>query len=120
MKEYQEIFASAARTATTSATIACKSRAGLFFINITAVTGSPSIVFTISGVDPIAGDTYTILASAAKTGTGKTILRVSENIAASANLIAQDMLPAALKITATHGTADSVTYSMGFIGVGDD
>lgn len=115
-KEHQPIFASAARTATSSATIACESGEGLFFIDVTAATATPSVVFTIAGVSP-SGVAYTILASAAITGVGMTVLRVSPQLTAAANTIAKDLLPAALKITATHADTDSITYSMSFVGV---
>jgi hypothetical protein len=115
-KEFQPIFGSTARTATDSKTIACNKSSGLFFINVTAITASPSVVFTIAGLDPIGSTTYTILTSAAITGTGLTVLRVSPHLTAAANTIAKDLLPQALKITATHGDADSITYSMSYIG----
>ena len=116
-KDYQPIFASAARTATSSATIVSAQASGVFYINVTAVSATPSVVFTIAGVDPISSATYTILASAAITGTGLTVLRVSPHLTAAANMIAQDLLPQALNITATHADADSITYSMSYIGM---
>lgn len=115
-KEHQQIFASAARTATVAATIAARSTQGLFFINVTAVTSTPSVVFTIAGVSPNGDVAYTILESAAITGTGLTVLRVSPHLTAAANTIAKDMLPSGLKITATHADTDSITYSMHFLG----
>lgn len=115
-KEYQPIFASAARTATSTATIAAGSCAGLFFINVTAAS-TPSVVFTINGVDPISGATYNILTSAAITATGLTVLRVHPALTAAANTIAKDMLPAAISVTATHANSNSITYSVSFIGV---
>lgn len=115
-KENQPIFASAARTATTSATISVESCEGLFFINVTAASATPSVVFTIAGLSPNGSAAYTILESAAITGTGLTVLRVSPQLTAAANTIAKDLLPAALKITATHADADSITYSMHFLG----
>jgi len=117
-KEHQPIFAGVSRTATESATIACESGQGLFFIDCTALTATGSIVFTIAGVSP-SGTAYTILTSAAITATGMTVLRVSPQLTAAANTIAKDMLPAALKITATHANGVAVTYSMSFIGVDD-
>ncbi len=114
--EHQIIFASAARTATTSATIPCNSAQGLFFINVSAVSATPSVTFTISGVSPAGDSTYTILASAAITGTGLTVLRVSPHLTAAANTIAKDILPSAIKVTATHADADSITYEMRFVG----
>lgn len=118
-KEFQPIFAKAARTATTSATISPESSSGLFYINVTAVSATPSVVFTIAGLDPVDSTEYTILASAAITGTGLTVLRVHPQLTAAANTIAKDVLPAALKITATHADADSITYSVSFIGTDD-
>lgn len=118
MKEHQKIFDSAARTATTTATIGVASCQGLFFINVTAATATPSVVFTIAGVSPNGSTAYTILESAAITGTGLTVLRVSPQLTAAANTIAKDMLPDSIKVTATHADTDSITYSMHFVGVG--
>ncbi len=116
-KEFQEVFPSEARTATSSKTMACGSQGGLFFINVTAASATPSVVFTVKGHDPISNTTYDILASVAITGTGLTVLRVHPDLTAAANTIAKDILPAAITVTATHGDADSITYSVGFIGV---
>lgn len=116
-KEFQEVFASAARTATVTQTMVCGSLGGLFFINVTAASATPSVVFTIKGHDPISGAAYTILASAAITGAGMTVLRVHPSLTAAANTIAKDVLPAAISIEAAHADTDSITYSVGFLGV---
>ena len=89
----------------------------LLFINATAAAATPSVVFTLQGVDPASDATYTILASAAITGVGQTILRVHPELTGATNTIAKDMLPHAMKLVATHGDADSITYSVGFVGV---
>lgn len=115
--QVEYIFPSAARTATDSQTVGCGSTGGLFFINVTAVTATPSVVFTIKGHDPVSSETYTILESAAITTTGLTVLRVHPSLTASANTIAKDILPASITVTATHGDTDSITYSVGFAGV---
>lgn len=116
-KEVQEIFASAARTATVSATISTRSSQGLIFIDVTAAAVTPSVVFTIAGVCPSEKSTeYTILTSAAITGTGLTVLRISPHLTAAANTIAKDILPQAIKVTATHADTDSITYSVYFVG----
>lgn len=118
-KELQTIFQKAARTATESATIPCESAQGLFFIDVSAASATPSVVFTIAGVAPTEkSTTYTVLESAAITGVGLTVLRVSPHLTAAANTIAKDILPAALKITATHADTDSITYQMTFVGMG--
>jgi voltage-gated potassium channel Kch len=116
-KESKVVYASAARTATSSVTMTTGCMSGLFIINVTAASATPSVVFTIAGVDPASDTVYTILASAAITGTGQTVLRINPDLTAAANTIAKDMLPQALKITAAHADADSITYSVGFLGV---
>lgn len=118
MKHSLNLFPSLARTATpTPATFNTPSRECLIFINVTAVTSTPSVVFTLSGTDPSSGTDYTILASAAIVGTGMTVLRVSENLTAAANTIAKDYLPDVLKLAPVHGNANSITYSVHFVGV---
>lgn len=109
------VYEAVARTATPTAEAfanphGCKHL--VVVIDVTAATGSPSVVFTIQGYDPVSGKTWTILASAAKTGTGTTVLRVTPTIAISANLIALDIVPAFLKIAPVHTGVDSITYSV--------
>ena len=116
-KDGQVLLESAARTATVSTVMTTDCKAGIFVIDVTAATATPSVVFTIAGVDPASDKTFTILTSAAITGTGTTVLRVGPELTAAANTIAKDYLPQAIKITATHADADSITYSLGFIGV---
>ena len=116
-KEHQLIFASAARTATTSATLPVESTGGLFFIDVTALTAGASLVFTIAGISPTgSASAYTILTSAAVTATGLTVLRVHPQLTAAANTIAKDILPAALKVTCTAADNKSVTYEVRFVG----
>lgn len=116
-KDVQVVFASAARTATSSVTMSTQCLGGAFIINVTASAATPSVVFTIAGVDPGSDSAYTILASVAITGAGQTVLRIHPDLTAAANTIAKDFLPQNLKVTATHADADSITYSVGFIGV---
>jgi hypothetical protein len=117
VKEQVTIYESAARTATpATSTLTLGSKAGVFVIDATTA-GSPSVVFTILGVDPLSGKTWTILASAAITSTGTTILRVDPGLTASANLIAKDVLPQGVNVTAVHGNGVSITYTMSFLGV---
>lgn len=117
MKKQDEVVTpSIARTATNNSTFACATEGGLFIIDVTAVTATPSVVFTIQGVEPISGNVYTILASAAITATGTTVLRVHPSLTASANAIAKDILPMGINIAAVHADADSITYSIRFVG----
>lgn len=84
----------------------------LLVIDVTSVTATPSVTFTIKGVDQVSGKTWDILASAAITGTGTTVLRVHPALTASANAIAQDVVPTFFTVTAVHADTDSITYSV--------
>jgi hypothetical protein len=110
------VLASAARTATPDVDtfhVTGGETSGLvLIIDVTASAASPSVVFTIVGSDPLSGETWTILASAAITGVGTTILRVHPSLTADANLIADDIVPAYWTVTAAHDDADSITYSV--------
>jgi len=110
----QTVFASAARTATSSVdwlgNMSCK---GIeLFIDVTAVSATPSVVFTIENVDPLTGKSRVVLQSAAITGTGTTVLRVYPGITTSANVAVSDFIAPFGKIVATHADADSITYSV--------
>lgn len=110
------VYASAARTATPDTEeleLPKGCRTGHFVIDCTASAATPSVVFTVLGVDRASGKTYTILASAAITGTGTTVLRVGAGLTAAANLVANDTLPPVIRLQAVHGDADSITYSLG-------
>src|ERR1043165_4748093 len=112
-----EIFPSAARTATVSSgwfTNPDGFRGLHVTIDCTAIVSSPSVTFTIQGLDRTSGKVYTILAGAASTGTGTTVLRVYPGLTASANVTANDVLPRDWRVTATHGNGNSITYSVGF------
>jgi hypothetical protein len=109
------LFASLARTATaTGADQTNPAAKGLMVvIDVTAVTADPSVVFTIQGKDPLSGKYFTLLASAAITATGTTVLRIYPGLVVAANLVASDVLPGIWRIVATHADADSITYSVG-------
>ena len=109
------VFPLAARAATVSSADISNDfgKACHVYIKVTARAGSASTTFTIAGKDPVSGDYYTILASAAMTTAATKILRVVPGLTASANLIVSDCLPRTWRVTATHGTADDHTYSVG-------
>lgn len=110
------LLASAARTATTASDWFCNDehRGVHVTINATAASATPSVVFTIQGLDRTSGQTYDLLASAAITGTGTTVLKVYPGLTASANAVASDVLPRDWRVRAVHADADSITYSVGF------
>lgn len=108
------LLVSAARTATVNTdVVANRGHRGLhLIIDATAASDTPSVVFTIQGYSPTGDDYYTILASAAITGTGTTVLRVYPGLTAAANTIANDVLPHLWRVNAVHADGDSITYSV--------
>lgn len=108
------VLNSAARTATTTSDDFINYDAiGLqLIIDVTAVTATPSITVTIQGKDYLSGKYYTILSSAAITGTGTTVLRVFPSATAATNLAANDFLPINWRVSVAHGDTDSITYSI--------
>ena len=110
------VFASAARTATPTAASFRVARGGadglVLVIDATAVTSTPSVVFTIVGVDEVSDKTWTVLASAAVATVSTTVLRVHPSLTAATNLVAKDVVPTYWRVTAVHGDADSITYSV--------
>lgn len=108
------VFASAARTATVNSELfeSQGARGVHVIIDVTAASATPSVVFTIQGYSGLGDDYYTLLASAAITGTGTTVLKVFPGATAAANLAANDTLPPRWRVIATHGDADSITYSV--------
>lgn len=111
------VLASAARTASpTDVEFDCR---GVLYdvlhliIDVTAVAATPSITVTIQGIDKVSGKDYTILASAAITATGTTVLKVGQGLTAAANTVANDKLPPVWKVDVAHADADSITYSIG-------
>lgn len=109
------VFASAARTASVDSdtfTNDLHARGLVLVIDATASAATPSVVFTIQGYSSLGNDYYTILASAAITGTGTTVLRVYPGLTAAANTVASDVLPTRWRVSAAAGDADSLTYSV--------
>lgn len=108
------LLPSAARTATTNSGDLKnhQHRGVVVVVNVTAASATPSVVFTIQGKCPLSGAYFTILASAAVTGTGTTVLRAYPGLAASANVTANDVLPEHWRLLATHADADEITYSV--------
>ena len=84
------------------------------FINVTDSADSPSVVFTVAQKDPISGVYSTLLASAAITGAGHTVLTIYPGVTAAANVAASAPLPKTWRVQAVHADADSITYSVGY------
>lgn len=102
-----------ARTATPSiATFDNPDYHGMHLVIYTSAASTPSTVVTIKGVDPYTGQSYTILVAAAITAAGTVVLRVFPALTASANLIANDVIPSQFTCTSVHGNGNSHTYAI--------
>lgn len=108
------VFASAAYTASQNSADFKNpyARGMVLVIDATSSAATPSVVFTIKGKSALGSDYYTILASAAITAAGTTVLRVYPGLTASANVTANDVLPLYWRVEAVAGDADSLTYSV--------
>lgn len=84
-------------------------------VDITAITGtSPTLTVTIRGKDAASGAYYTLLASAALSATGVTVLTVYPGIAVTANVSDSDHPPATWDVSyAIGGTTPAVTATIG-------
>lgn len=82
-------------------------------IRVTDVHGdTPSITVTIQGKDPLSGQYYTVLQSAAIGNVSTTILRVYPGIAVTANVTASDILPMDWRVLVTHADSKPIDYSI--------
>ena len=109
------LFASAARTATVNGADQTNrfAKGIIFTVDATAITATPSVVFTLQGKDDLSGKYYTILASAAVVSAATTTYTVFPGAPATANVSANAQLPRTWRLIATHGDTDSITYSVG-------
>lgn len=108
------IYASAARTATPTAVVvnAGRSKELRIVIDATAITATPSVVVTVDGIDSTSGKFFNIITSAAIVATGTTVLTVALGVTPAANVAVSAPLPQTFRVVATHGDADSITYSI--------
>lgn len=115
-KRQFQLFASAARTThTNSPEVFLNDEAGFrITFNITAFSGT-SIVFTIQYYEESAGSWNTLLATAALSATGLTVLHVDPRIATAANASLQAIPPKRIRVVPS-GTITSVTYGATFTG----
>lgn len=108
------VLASAARTGNTNSSDLTNfnARGVRLTINVTALTGTPSITAKITGKSTLGNVYTTILQSAAITATGATVLTVYPGITAAANSKADDLIPRLWRVEMTHADAQSITYSV--------
>lgn len=84
-------------------------------INITAITGTaPTLTVFIEGQDETSGVWHTLLASAALTATGFTLLTLYPGVTVAANVSASQFLPKTWRVRyAIAGTTPAVTATIG-------
>ena len=87
---------------------------GHIVIDVTAITGTtPTLTVSVEGKDPVSGKYYTILTSAAISTVSTTVLRIFPSATASANTIANDIIPRTFRVTSTlGGTTPVVTATI--------
>ena len=109
-----EVLPSAARTATVSSPKFPGAQADTLTvaIDVTAIVATPSVVFTIERYNPVADDWTAVLASAAVTAAGNTVMQVGPALTVVPNSQESESIPLTWRVTATHGDADSITYSV--------
>lgn len=108
------MLASAARIATNNSVNFTNTdyRGCHIIIDVTVEVDTASITPTIQGYDSVSGKYYTLLVGNAITAVGTTVLRIYPGLSASANVIANDILPNKFRVLMTHADADSMTYSV--------
>jgi|SRR5579885_2272026 len=109
------VNASGATTTQTSADQTnYNARGAVIVLNMTNV-GTGSVTLTIQGKDPVSGQYYTILAGAAVTTNSVNVYRAYPGLTASANAIANDILPRTWRVQATANNANAATYKVAAI-----
>jgi hypothetical protein len=109
------LLASASRTTTqTSADLPTFNCRDLTVTLDMTVVGTGSVTVSILGKDSASGKYRTLLAGAAVITNTTAVYKVGPEIAAAANLIAQDYLPPLIRIVVTANNANPATYSVGY------
>lgn len=108
------LYASAARTATPTAVNVNTSRAKCLrlFLDVTAVTATPALTVTIDAWDSVSNRFVNLLTSAAVATVSTTMLTIGVGVTVAANVSASTFLGDFVRVTVTHGDADSATYSL--------
>lgn len=108
------IYASAARTATPTAVDINTGRvkALRLILDVTAVTATPDLVVKVDAVDSLSGKVTNLLTSASVATVSTAMYDVGPGLTAAANLVANRYLGDVVRISVTHGDADSATYTL--------
>ena len=108
------LYASAARTATPTAVVVNTARlkALRLVFDVTAVTSTPSCTITVDAVDSVSGKFVNLLTSTAIATVTTTTLTIGVGVTVAANLSASTFLGDFVRVTVTHGNANSITYTL--------
>lgn len=121
-KGSSEVLGSEARTATPADVVLTKEVLGVrrdelinmhVILDVTALAATPSIVLELIATDPVSGNEYTLLTSAAITTVSTNVIKIGKDTIDTANVSAQTFIPKDVIVRVTHGDADSITYSVG-------
>ena len=88
-------------------------QSAIIVIDVTLDPGSASVVFTVQGKDLLSGEYYTILASAAITALGTTVLHIGDGTTDDDNIAVGTRLPRVWRLNVDHAATQSMTYSVG-------
>jgi hypothetical protein len=117
-----EVYPAAARTATPTAVemVNYYSGAVLIYVDVTAVTATPSVVPTLRFKDEVSGDWITIDTYAALTGISTATYYVGPEAPVGPTFTDSTVIrmPRVWSLLMTHADADSATYSVGAIYLG--
>jgi hypothetical protein len=116
-RQYSEGTALASASRTTTQTVSDIDTHGAQYLNVVldmTTVGTGSVTLSINGKDPASGKYFTILAGSAVTTNSTNRYKVGPSVAASANAIAQDYLPATIQLVVTANNSNAATYSLGY------
>lgn len=108
------VYTSAARTTTPTAVEINTRRAKSLVIVLDATVHavSAALTVTIARKDSLSGKYIDILTSASITTVSTNTIRVGLGCPVTANVSANEPLPNVVRVTVTHGNANSVTYTV--------
>ncbi len=111
---YNNLLTNSARTATTETVDQDNFnwRGMHAILNVTSITGSPSITFRLQGKDETLNVYYDLLVSSAIATPGVNVFKLYPGIAPIANNAASDILPRIWRIQIEHANSDSITYGV--------
>lgn len=112
MQSNTVILQSLARTTTQTNTLATGDGKGVVCVLSMTVVGTGSVTLSINGYDPISGATWLLLAGAAVVTNSTNVYKVYPGLTASANAVANDVIPSVLQFVVTANNANTATYSL--------